>query len=341
MSILSNKDSSKISGYRPVFIAIAGNFFVGLLKFTGFLMSGSGVLFSETIHSLADTLNQVFLMIGIKRSVLEKNQEFSYGYGKERFFWALLSACGIFFIGAVVSIYKGINSLIHQENILVSPMIFVILIVSFLVEAITLFIALRELKKHNKTLTLIQSLKHGDPSTIAVVYEDTLAVVGVVIAFGSIILYKLTNDFYWDAIGSIVIGVMLGVVAVILIAKNRNFLIEKSIPGDIRKKIIKLLEAEPSVEKVLDFKSSILEVNRYRIKCEIELNGSALMQKWAKKGLLREEYEKVKDDYDEFVKFCVDYMDRAPRLIGTEIDHIEKIIIENFPQVVHVDIEIN
>ncbi|HEY4513327.1 MAG TPA: cation diffusion facilitator family transporter [Candidatus Paceibacterota bacterium] len=338
---ITKKDSHKVSGYRPVLIAIAGDFFVTVIKFIGFLLSGSGVLFSETVHSLADTLNQIFLMIGIKRSVQKENKKFSYGYGKERFFWALISACGIFFIGAVASIYKGVLSLIHEEQILVSPIIFAILFISLIVEFSTLYVAFKDLKKHNKGVTLLESLKYGDPATITVVYEDAIAVLGVVIAFGSILLYELTGNFYWDAIGSIVIGIMLGIVAVILISKNHGFLVEKSIPKDFRKKIVKLLEAEPSVEKVIDFKSSVLDINKYRIKCEIELNGSALMRKWAKKGLLKEEYENIKDDYEEFLKFCVDYMDRAPRLIGTEIDQLEQMIRENFPEVAHIDIEIN
>jgi zinc transporter 9 len=336
-----NKDTDKISGHRPVFIAIAGNLFVTLIKFLGFLISGSGVLFSEAVHSLADTLNQVFLMIGIRRSARKRKKDFSYGYGKERFFWALLSACGIFFIGAGVSIYRGIFSYTHRETILVSPIIFVILFVSFIVEFSTLRLALEELKKHNKGVTLLESLRLGDPSTISVIFEDSIAVFGVVVALLSILLYKITGNFYWDAIGSIIIGVMLGIIAIILIAKNHSFLVEKTIPEDLRKKIIKLMEAEPSIEKVIDFKSSILDIHKYRIKCEVELNGSALMKKWAKRGLLKEEYENIKDDYEEFLKFCVNYMDRAPRLIGTEIDQIELMIKENFSEVVHIDIEIN
>jgi len=336
-----NQKSNKISGFISVFTAIAGNFFVTVIKFIGFLISGSGVLFSETIHSLADTLNQILLMVGIKKSVKKRTDEFSYGYGKERFVWALISACGIFFIGSVTTIYRGVTSFLHHEEIYISQIIFVILAISFIVESFTLYIALRELRKNNKNLTLKESLREGDPMTIAVIYEDGTAVLGVIIAFISILLFQLTNNFYWDAIGSIIIGVILGFMAIILITKNRNFLIEKSIPEEIKEEIIKLLEAEPSIEKIIDFKSSILDIGKYRIKCEIEFNGSALMKELTRKNFLREEYKLIKDDYEEFLKFCVDYMDRAPRLVGNKINEIEKKIQEAVPEIVHIDIEIN
>ena len=336
--MLLNQKSNKISGFIPVFTAIIGNFFVVIIKFIGFLFSGSGVLFSETIHSLADTLNQILLIIGINKSVKKSTDEFSYGYGKERFIWALISACGIFFIGSVTTIYRGIMSFLHHEEIYISQMIFVILAISFIVESFTFYIAIRELKKNNKNLTFKESLRKGDPITIAVIYEDGIAVLGVIIALASILLFQLTNNFYWDAIGSIIIGVMLGFMAITLIIKNRNFLIEKSIPEEIKEKIIKLLEAEPSIEKVIDFKSSILDIGKYRIKCEIEFNGSALMKEWMKKKFLREEYELIKDNYEEFLKFCVDYMDRVPRLVGNKINEIEKKIQEEVPEIVHIDI---
>lgn len=336
-----SKSNNEISGFWPVIAAIGGNFFITIIKFIGFVVSGSGVLFSEAIHSMADTLNQVLLMVGIKRSVKKFDDEFSYGYGKERFIWALISACGIFFIGAVATVYRGVVSLFHHDEVHISMVIFVILAVSLVVEGFTLYIALKELKKNSKDKTLLESLKDGDPSTIAVIYEDGIAVLGVIVAFFSTLFFWLTGNFYWDAIGSIVIGVMLGIVAIILISKNRSFLIEKSIPEKSKERIIEILEADPAIEKVLDFKSSILDIGKYRIKCEVEFNGSALMKEWARKGFLKDEYETIKEDYEEFLKFCVDHMDRAPRLIGNKIDAIEKKIQKEIPEVIHIDIEIN
>src|SRR3989304_8292918 len=97
------------------------------LKFSGVFLSGSSALFSEAVHSFADTLNQALLMIGIKRSAKLPDKEFSYGYGRERFVWALISACGVFFIGAGITVYHGINSLVNLGGRKMGPIVFIFL----------------------------------------------------------------------------------------------------------------------------------------------------------------------------------------------------------------------
>ncbi|HCY21711.1 TPA: hypothetical protein DIC40_07900 [Patescibacteria group bacterium] len=129
--------------------------------------------------------------------------------------------------------------------------------------------------------------------------------------------------------------------AIFLIAKNRAFLLGKAIPHDIKEEIIEMLEADPIIDKVLDFKSSILDFNSYHIKCEIECNGTALMKELGKHNFFRNEYEEVKDDYQAFLEFCIDFTGRLPRLIGTRIDVVEAEIKKKFPQVKHIDLEIN
>jgi zinc transporter 9 len=202
-------------------------------------------------------------------------------------------------------------------------------------------VALKELRGVSKKWNISKIIKDGDPATLAVLYEDGIAVLGVMVALASITLTYLTGKFYWDAIGSIIIGLMLALVAVILIDKNRKFLIEKSIPDELKDQIIEALESEPAIEKVMDFKSSILDVGIFRIKCEVEFNGAALLKEMYKKKVLREEYESIKDDYDEFMRFFAENVDRIPRVMGKKIDEIEKNIQKKFPAIKHLDIEIN
>lgn len=330
-----------IVGLVPVVAALTGNFFITVIKFAGFFMSGSSVFFSEAVHSLADTSNQALLVIGLKRAIKKPDAKFVYGYGKERFFWALISACGIFFLGAGITIYRGISAFIYKKEILISPILFAILGVSLIIELATFLLACRELKKHNKGRKFRESLKNGDPATLAVFYEDAVAVSSVILAFLSISLTRLTQSFFWDALGSVIIGFCLAVMAVVLVNKNREFLIEKTIPEDVKEKIIEILEADPLIEKVLDFKSSVLDVGVYRVKCEIELNGHMLLKGIGKNNFLKNEYELVKNDYQEFLKFCVDYGDRTTRLIGEKINKIEEKIQKEIPGIKHIDIEIN
>lgn len=329
----------KTHGILSVTLALAGNAVITIIKFIGWSLSGSSALFSESIHSFADTMNQSLLLVGIKRSVKKADEDHTYGYGQERFLWALISACGIFFLGAGVTVYHGITSLTHPVEAKISIITFLILVASFLIESFTLLMAVLELRRSFPRTKLKKILDEGDPTTIAVIYEDGVAVMGVLVAIISITLTKITGHLYWDSIGSIIIGIMLGVVAVILINKNRAFLLHKAIPGDIQEGIMDILNAEPAIEKVLDFKSSILDVGAYHVKCEIEFNGSHLL-KHIQTDLHRE-FDEIDGDFEEFKKFSARFIDRVPRLVGEHINRIEERIQKKFPGIIHIDIEIN
>jgi zinc transporter 9 len=304
-------------------------------------MSWSWALFSESIHSFADTLNQSLLMVGIKRSSKSANSDFSYWFGKERFLWALISACWIFFIWAWITLYHWIQSFFHGQEIILSNIIFIILAISFIVESFTFWAAWRELRHRNPHMKIRNLFIHWDPITLAVVYEDGIALIWVLIATTSLLLYSITGNPLRDSVWSILIWILLGVMALFLIHKNRQFLIWKSIPEHIKDDIIELLEQEDVIEKVIDFKSGILDIDAYRIKCEIECNEIWLLKEISKNNFLKREYERVKDDYQDFLEFCIDLTSRVPRILWTKIDEIEKKIKTKFPQIKHIDIEIN
>lgn len=348
MNNIENTTEIKLIGYKrePGFVsvvaALVGNFTITLLKAFGFMVSGSSALFSEAIHSLADTANQSLLLVGIVKSRRAPDEASSYGYGLERFFWALISACGVFFVGAGVTIYHGISTLLHPSHLDFEPIIFLILIISFVVEFFTFSVAFKELwEKKGEDQTFFEMLKEGDTTVLAVVYEDGVAVLGVLFAAISVGLSYLTGNPLWDSVGSIFIGILLAWVAVVLIVKNKHFLVEKSIPEEIKERIVEILVADPMIERVYDFKSSTVELGKYRAKCEVEVNGTALFKEVSNGVMLKEDYEVVKEDYQEFVRFCVEYTDRVPRVIGTRIDELEERIKKEIPAVRHIDIEIN
>lgn len=332
---------NKQIGFWPVVAALAGNALVATIKFIAAAVSGSSVLFSEAIHSVADTLNQALLLIGIRRSLKKADPKFGYGYGIERFFWALIAACGIFFVGAGITAYKGILSLLSPGHIEFSGIIFIVLFLSLIIESYTFWIASRSLKNSYPRLSWRARFSRADPSTLAVYLEDAVAVIGVIVAAISIGLSYYTGNTAWDAGGSIVISILLAAVAVILIIKNRAYLIGRSMPNALRKRVMALVAADPVVEKIIDFKSSAIGFDTYRIKCEVEFNGAALLQEQYQQAALRGEYEKVTGDYEAFKKFSAEYADRIPRLMGKKIDEVEKRIRAAFPQIRHIDIEIN
>ena len=328
-------------GFLPVVAATGGNFFVMLIKFVAAFVSGSSSMFSEAIHSAADTINQILLLIGLRRSTKIADDSFEYGYGNERFFWALISACGVLFVGAGVTAYNGIYALSHLHHIEISPTIFGILLISFVVEFYTFRLAARTLQNDFPELDWFERIENADPATLAVFLEDAVAVVGIFVASLSLALSYYSGNAIWDALGSVIIAILLGAVAIVLIVRNRSYIIGKSMPEELQDEVVDLLNAEPVIEKILNFKSSSIGFGIYRIQCEVEFNGSALLREAYRAHGLRKQFEEINDDFEAFKRFCSDYSDRIPRLIGKKIDEIEVRIRALHAGIQHIDIEIN
>lgn len=328
-------------GNRSVTAALVGNIFVTILKTIVAIVSGSASMFAESVHSFADTLNQSLLLIGLKRSRRPADESRGYGYGIERFFWSLISACGILFIGAGITIYHSIDSLmdhthaIHEFNYLS----ICVLVLAFIVESVTLFVALRELKAGRKFSLKI--FADADPVTLAVVYEDGAAVLGVLVVLLAQMAVYLTGNYIYDPIAGIIVGLILGFLAIILIKKNHGYIIGKSLDEETTEEVIEFLLKDPCVENISEFKSVAIDVNKYRIYTTVEWNGSPLYGEIYEEGDLKEEFDNIKDDFKEFTKLMFRTTDRIPRLVGNHIDKIEKQIREEFPQIAYIDIEIN
>ncbi len=327
-------------GKASVIAALLGNTFVTIIKVVIFLVTGSAALFAEAVHSFADTLNQSLLLIGLTRSKRPADHIRGYGYGIERFFWSLVSACGILFIGSGITIYHSIESLIdHSQSTDFSLLGVSVLLVALVIEGITLILALRELKKGRKLSRKI--FRDADPVLLAIIYEDSAAVLGVLIAIVAQGVTYLTGNPVYDALGGIIVGVILGVLAVILIIKNHQYIIGKPLRKEVIEEIIETLESDPCVERIVEFKSSAIDSGVYRIFATVEWNGSPLYEEIYEAGDLKEEFDAIKDDFTEFTKLMFKTTDRIPRLVGKHIDMIEKKITEKFPEVGYVDIEIN
>ena len=216
--------------------AFAANLVIALAKLVGGLISGSVAMLAEAGHSLADTVNQVFLGVSLSLGARPADSEHPFGYGKERFFWAFLAAAFIFVAGAVFSLGEGIRALWGQggdESFLIA---YVVLGVALVAEVTSLVRALqqtgREAREHGRSLREhLRATK--DPTTKVVVLEDSAAVVGIVLAAGSIAIHQLTGNHRWDAVGSIAIGVLLAYVAYRLGRDTKDLLLgEAALPED-------------------------------------------------------------------------------------------------------------
>lgn len=321
-----------------VLAAIGGNTLVMLSKFAAYFLTLSTSMLSEAIHTAADLLNQILLYVGIVRSGKTADPDFDYGYAAERYVWALISAVGIFFLGCGVSIYHGVDSLIHPHA--ESKSMFwaiIVLIFSLIVEAYVLWVAVKAVLEQAEGKPFFNYMRtEADPATVAVVLEDAAACLGVIIAMVAIILYQVTGHPIWDAIGSITIGVLLGLIAIWLIYRNTQLLVGASIPPRIREQIRKIINANPAVEEIVDMKTRVLDTETYRIKADIRFDGEALADKL--RPQVDQAYDKIKTP-DDLHKFAKEFADDVVELLADEIDAIEKRIQQEIPKARHMDLE--
>jgi solute carrier family 30 (zinc transporter), member 9 len=321
------------SSITTVLIALLGNFFVTLIKFVAWFFSGSGAMLSEAIHSAADTGNQLLLYWGLRRANRKSDDDFQYGYGSERFIFGLLSAAGIFFIGCGVTLVHGVQSLFESHTPEISTLIFIILGVSAIIEGTVLFLAVRAVKKEAKGLPFFKYVRErADPATVAILFEDSVAVSGLFIASGGIIASHYTHNPIFDALSSIIIGLLLGYVAFHLIAENRKLLLGKAVPEGVEERFIELLEQSPLVKRAHDVKTRQLTPELYTCKAELTLDADYLGEKMLSVA------RKSPPDTMQAMRH---YAHRAIQVISEEISNLEKIIQQEIPEAKYIDIEID
>lgn len=236
-----------------VLVAFLMNVLVAVAKSVAAVLTGSASMLAEAAHSWADTGNEVFLMIANRRSRRASDAEHPIGHGKEAYFWSLFAALGLLVAGSVVSIMRGVQELMAPGaggDFLVG---YVVLAVSFGLESISFNRSIRQSKREAKGLhrdLLEHVLATSDPTLRAVVAEDAAALVGLLLAAGGLMASELTDSSIPDAIGSILIGVLLGAVAIDLINRNRRFLVGQEVDPRICRATLQELLAVPEVARV-------------------------------------------------------------------------------------------
>jgi len=236
-----------------VLVALLANVGVGAAKLVGGLVTGSSALLAEAAHSVADTLNEIFLLLSLSRASKPADRTHPFGYGKERFFWSLIAAVGIFISGAVFSIAEGIHSLTTPEEETSTAhfiVIYAILAFSVLLEGGSLLKALRQVTREASTARrrlLTYIVRSPDPTTKTVASEDSIAVLGVLVAIAGTVLHQVTGSAAWDGASSIVIGVLLGLVAFLLGRDTKELLIGEAADPAVRLEAVHVLSGEPGI----------------------------------------------------------------------------------------------
>ena len=254
--------------------ALVANGLITILKFIGAVMTGSSGMMAEALHSLADTTNQVFLLLGLRFYSKPPSEKHPFGYGKERFFWSFIAAVFIFGVGATFAIYEGYQKLAHPhppENV---SWAYWILGVSFVLEAGSIALALyQEIKEaHHEGLSFMQYLRESkDPTAKTVIFEDSAALIGIVLAFIGIYL-SANYAPYWDGVASITIGIVLAIVAFALANTSRGLLLgEAAIPKSVEA-IRGAINSHPNVNQVVELLTMHMAPKQILVNAHVNLN---------------------------------------------------------------------
>lgn len=236
--------SSKIAIYG----AIAANSAIAVSKFVAAFFTGSSAMLSEGIHSLVDTGNGILLLFGIGQSKRPPDDKHPFGYGNEIFFWSFVVAILIFALGGGIAIYEGVQHLLHPRELKNVQWNYVVLIMAMIFEGAALHVALKEFEKTRRNRPFFQALRESkDSTTIAVVVEDSAALIGLIIALLSVFLGHITGWVYFDGLGSVLIGVLLVSVSYFFAIECKALLVGEGLGASNIRKIKSILDKDPNI----------------------------------------------------------------------------------------------
>ncbi|KAJ3356826.1 hypothetical protein HDU83_009638 [Entophlyctis luteolus] len=345
-----NRTKDLEGSHKVVLLAVSSNACMFIAKLYAATTSGSAAMFAESLHSLADMLNELLLIVGIRRSLREPDVNHPYGFSSEKTAWALVSGVGIFFLGGGVSMYHGLMGLLNPHTIGDATIGFWVLGLSLCFEVVTMSYAYRQISRSAlaSRMSFFEYLKKGsDPASVQIFLEDCSSIIGILIASVSLSLAKLLAIPMLDSMGSIAIGVLLGTLSTFLVRRNIGSLVERSMDSDRKDYIVAILEADPVVRSLHDVKTTQIGPDWVRFKAEVLFDGDEVARRYltstyAENGDLAKELAKVKsfETEEELRAWLIDHGGKVVAKLGTEVDRIELELKSKAPEVKHCDLEI-
>lgn len=324
------------AGEIAVVRALAGNAIITIAKFLAASVSGSGALRAEAVHSLVDTVNQGFLWIGDRASARQPSERFQYGYGAEANFWGLLAAIGVLLFGGVQTLRHGLTSFAHPHVPSDPWWVFSVLGFAVLVELWVLLSVLGSLARTRGQRSWVSHLRCAGPGTLAVILEDSAAVLGSLLAAVAVALSIVTQDGRWDSGCQLIIGGMLVGVALFLILRNRASLLGEAIAPETQRELHAFLEDFPSVDRVTALKTRQMTARTFRVKAELVFSGGhiaqGLMPSYAVKAAAATERNDVAHVLGNFADELL--LEQA-----RQVDTLERLVRERFPGARYIDLE--
>jgi len=241
---------------RVLYAALIGNSLIAVTKFSAAAVTGSSAMLSEAIHSVVDTLNQVLLLYGLRRSARAADEEHPFGYGRELYFWSFVVAILIFAVGAGVSIYEGIDRVMHPHAVSSPTINYVVLGLAMVFESGALYIAVKEFNTLRGSTRWITAVRHSkNPAVFTVLFEDTAALLGLLIAFIGLVLAQYLDLPWLDGAASIGIGVLLAFTAMFLAYETKALLIGEAASDVLRIGIQEIVAKAHSIRTINELRT--------------------------------------------------------------------------------------
>jgi cation diffusion facilitator family transporter len=260
---------------RAILAALAANSGIAVTKFIAAGISGSASMFAEGIHSVADTGNQILLLLGGKRAKRKATPTHPFGYGRSRYIYAFMVSIVLFSVGGMFSILEGFDKLRHPHELTDAWIPLTVLGIAIVLESFSLRTALRAAKEVRGSSSLYNFIRHAkSPELPVVILEDIAALLGLVFAFGGVGLTVLTHDAIWDAIGTLAIGGLLIVVAIVLGIETSSLLVGEGATATATQKIAKALRMSDGVEDIIHMKTLYLGPDELMVAAKIAVKAT-------------------------------------------------------------------
>jgi cation diffusion facilitator family transporter len=260
---------------RSVLAALAANTLIAIAKGIAAALTGSAALLAETLHTVADAGNEVFLYVAIRRSTRDPDPTHPLGYGPERYYWALLAAIGMFTIGGALSIWEGIRALIRPPELEAFWVGVAVLLVALALDGTSRTVAIRALRTQARqrgvdVRTLLR--ESPDPTVTTVYLEDTADVLGALLALSALVLHRLTGSALPDALATLAIGCLLVYLALRLIGRNRQLLANQAVPDRYVERMAGRITAEAGVEELREIEAIYLGAGQVLVAADVRMD---------------------------------------------------------------------
>jgi cation diffusion facilitator family transporter len=263
-------------GTRAVLAALGANLGIAVTKFVAFVITGSASMLAESVHSLADTGNQVLLLVGRRRSRRAGTEQHPFGFGLESYFYAFVVAVVLFTVGALFSVYEGIHRITHPEKVSDPVVALAVLGVAIVLESLSLRTALAASAPELRSRGLRRFIQQAKaPELPTVLLEDMAALTGLLVALVGVTMATITGNGRWDGAGSLAIGLVLGFVAVVLAIEMKSLLIGEAATAATERAVVLALEDGPEIEQVIHLRTLHLGPDALLIAAKVAVRASA------------------------------------------------------------------